>query len=72
MAASEEEFIERVLELARDTSLRLRMGRAARERVAGISWDAAFDLTYEAYRHCKELARVRATANKTSKAALRA
>jgi len=28
------------------------MGDAAREKVAGVSWDNAFDMTYAAYRHC--------------------
>jgi phosphatidylinositol alpha 1,6-mannosyltransferase len=50
VAETNEEFIGRVLELARDAELRKRMGEAARERVAGISWDAAFDKTYLAYR----------------------
>ena len=53
VAETNEEFIARVLELAREKALRRRMGQAPRERVAGISWDAAFHLTYAAYRHCK-------------------
>jgi glycosyltransferase involved in cell wall biosynthesis len=53
VAATNQEFIARVLELASDTEKRRRMGAAARERVSGISWDAAFDLTYAAYRHCQ-------------------
>jgi hypothetical protein len=28
------------------------MGNAARERILTASWDAAFDVTYGAYRHC--------------------
>jgi hypothetical protein len=28
------------------------MGEAARERVRGASWDAAFEMTYTAYRYC--------------------
>ena len=50
VAATNEEFLARVVELARDATLRGRMGQAARERVAGVSWDAAFAETYSAYR----------------------
>jgi glycosyltransferase involved in cell wall biosynthesis len=50
VAETNDEFIGRVLELARDAGLRKRMGEAARERVAGVSWDAAFEKTYLAYR----------------------
>ena len=65
VARSNEEFIEQVLELARDKTLRLRMGQAAREKIAGISWDAAFHLTYAAYRYCKATGpAVRTTAKK--------
>ncbi|HYA78795.1 MAG TPA: glycosyltransferase [Candidatus Bathyarchaeia archaeon] len=46
------EFVSRVVELAHNPELRNRLGRAARERMAGISWDAAFEKTYAAYRHC--------------------
>jgi len=53
VAATSQEFVERVLQLASDTEKRQAMGAAARERVSGISWDAAFDLTYAAYRHCQ-------------------
>lgn len=52
VAHTNEEFIARVVELARDAELRARMGRAARERVEGVSWDAAFEKTYLAYRAC--------------------
>jgi phosphatidylinositol alpha 1,6-mannosyltransferase len=52
VAETNAEFIARVLELARDPELRKRMGVAARERVAGVSWDAAFEKTYLAYRAC--------------------
>ena len=64
VAASNGEFVERVVELARDEELRRRMGMAARERVAGISWDAAFELTYTAYRHCQSAAPVLRTVPK--------
>jgi len=52
VAGTNAEFIARVLELARDMELRKRMGVAARERVAGVSWDAAFEKTYLAYHAC--------------------
>jgi phosphatidylinositol alpha 1,6-mannosyltransferase len=52
IAETNEEFIARVVELARNAELRRQMGRAAREHVAGVSWDGAFDKTYLAYRAC--------------------
>jgi phosphatidylinositol alpha 1,6-mannosyltransferase len=52
IAKSNQEFIARVVELVRDPALRERMGKSARERLSGVSWDAAFDQTYAAYRHC--------------------
>jgi phosphatidylinositol alpha 1,6-mannosyltransferase len=52
VAQTNEEFIERVLELVRNSELRKQMGKAAREHVAGVSWDAAFEKTYLAYRAC--------------------
>jgi len=52
VAQTKEEFIERVLELVRNTELRKQMGKAAREHVAGVSWDAAFEKTYLAYCAC--------------------
>lgn len=52
VAQTTEEFIARVVELARDAQLRARMGRAARERVEDVSWDAVFEKTYLAYRAC--------------------
>jgi phosphatidylinositol alpha 1,6-mannosyltransferase len=52
VAEQDAEFIARVVELARSRELLKRLGRAARERMAGISWDAAFEKTYAAYRYC--------------------
>jgi len=52
IAENDREFVARVVELARNRELRMRLGRAARERMIGISWDAAFEKTYAAYRHC--------------------
>lgn len=60
VAESNDEFIGRVVELARDAELRKRMGEAARERVAGASWDAAFEKTYLAYRAACQPAEERA------------
>jgi len=52
VAATNTEFVERTVELSRDRERLRRMGQAAREKVAGVSWDSAFHLTYAAYRHC--------------------
>jgi phosphatidylinositol alpha 1,6-mannosyltransferase len=52
IAESNEEFIKRVVELVGNPELRRQMGKAAREHVAGVSWDGAFDKTYLAYRAC--------------------
>lgn len=52
IAQSNEEFVARAVELARDPVLRDSMAKAAREKVSGVSWDAAFEKTYEAYWHC--------------------
>jgi phosphatidylinositol alpha 1,6-mannosyltransferase len=46
------EFVARVVELAHDRGALKRLGTAAREKMAGISWDAAFEKTYAAYEHC--------------------
>jgi phosphatidylinositol alpha 1,6-mannosyltransferase len=52
IAETNEEFVARVVELARNAELRKQMGAAAREHVAGVSWDGAFEKTYLAYRAC--------------------
>lgn len=54
IAKNDSEFVAKVVQLAHDPELRMRLGRAARERMAGISWDMAFEKTYLAYRHCLE------------------
>lgn len=46
------EFVARVVELAQDREALKRLGKAAREKMAGISWDAAFEKTYAAYHFC--------------------
>jgi phosphatidylinositol alpha 1,6-mannosyltransferase len=52
VAELDSEFISRVVDLAHNKELLRRLGKAARERMAGISWDAAFEKTYAAYRYC--------------------
>jgi glycosyltransferase involved in cell wall biosynthesis len=44
VAQNNDEFVSRVVELAHDRELLARLGRAAREKVSGVSWDAAFEL----------------------------
>lgn len=48
------QFVQKVVELAADPMRLRRMGFAARENTAGVSWDAAFEMTYSAYRYCQE------------------
>jgi glycosyltransferase involved in cell wall biosynthesis len=52
VARQDSEFISTVAGLARDRGKLKQLGRAAREKMAGISWDAAFDKTYAGYRYC--------------------
>jgi glycosyltransferase involved in cell wall biosynthesis len=52
IAKTNEEFVASVVELANKREELRRMGAAARENVAGTSWDAAFGMTYAAYRYC--------------------
>ncbi|MBV9889227.1 MAG: glycosyltransferase [Acidobacteria bacterium] len=52
VAGNDAEFLHRVVELARAPERLCRMGEAARERVLSASWDAAFEMTYTAYRYC--------------------
>jgi phosphatidylinositol alpha 1,6-mannosyltransferase len=52
VAELDSEFISRVVDLAQNRELLRRLGKAARERMAGISWDAAFEKTYAAYHYC--------------------
>jgi phosphatidylinositol alpha 1,6-mannosyltransferase len=46
-------FIANVLQLASDRERLKHMGWAARQKVTANSWDAAFEMTYQAYRHCQ-------------------
>jgi phosphatidylinositol alpha 1,6-mannosyltransferase len=50
IAESDEEFTARTVELLADQRQRSAMGVAARENMNGVSWDAAFEMTYKAYR----------------------
>jgi len=52
VAMQDAEFVGKVVELAHNPELMKQLGTAARERMAGISWDAAFEKTYAAYRYC--------------------
>jgi glycosyltransferase involved in cell wall biosynthesis len=52
IAKTNEEFVAAVVELTRNREELRRMGEAARENVAGSSWDAAFATTYAAYQYC--------------------
>ena len=66
VAGTDAEFIRRVVELAHNRNLLKQMGAAGRERMAGVSWDAAFEKTYAAYRYClPETSHLPALANDT-------
>jgi len=52
IAKTNAEFVAAVVELTKNREEMRRMGAAARENVAGSSWDAAFAMTYAAYRYC--------------------
>jgi phosphatidylinositol alpha 1,6-mannosyltransferase len=52
IAENDPEFVARVVELAHNRELAKKLGSAARERMAGITWDGAFEKTYAAYRYC--------------------
>jgi glycosyltransferase involved in cell wall biosynthesis len=56
IAENDEQFIARTLQLAANHRQRREMGMAARENMHGVSWDAAFEMTYSAYRACQRLA----------------
>ncbi|HEY4980014.1 MAG TPA: glycosyltransferase [Candidatus Acidoferrum sp.] len=52
IAESNQDFVGKVVELCGAREKLRSMGSAAREKVLGTSWDAAFEMTYLAYRHC--------------------
>ena len=60
IARTDEEFIAHAVELAVNLEKRRAMGTAAREKMNGVSWDAAFEMTYAAYRFGMNSARVAA------------
>jgi glycosyltransferase involved in cell wall biosynthesis len=49
VTASDGEFCERIVQMARDEAQRREMGRAARKQVEDQSWDRVFQEVYEAY-----------------------
>jgi glycosyltransferase involved in cell wall biosynthesis len=49
VTASDDEFCERVVQMVREKTLRLEMGRAARRQVEDQSWDRVFEEVYDAY-----------------------
>jgi len=58
IAETDQQFVSTVVELAHDRARLRRLGQAAREHVLGVSWDAAFLMTYAAYRHCLQQSRL--------------
>lgn len=54
VAENDRQFIEHILELTAQPARLRRMGDAARENTLGASWDAAFEMTYSAYRYCQQ------------------
>jgi phosphatidylinositol alpha 1,6-mannosyltransferase len=60
IARSDGEFIAHAVELAANLEKRRAMGTAAREKMNGVSWDAACEMTYAAYRFGMNSARVAA------------
>jgi phosphatidylinositol alpha 1,6-mannosyltransferase len=60
IARNDQEFIAHAVELAANLQRRRAMGTAAREKMKGVSWDAAFEMTYAAYRFAINSARVAA------------
>jgi phosphatidylinositol alpha 1,6-mannosyltransferase len=69
IAEKDTDFVGRVVELAHNRELLKKLGSAARERMAGITWDGAFEKTYLAYRHCLPEQRPRESAGEKAKAA---
>jgi phosphatidylinositol alpha 1,6-mannosyltransferase len=55
-AENDEEFIRAVLKLIAEPGRMRAMGEAARESILAKSWDAALEMTYSAYRFCKDAA----------------
>jgi phosphatidylinositol alpha 1,6-mannosyltransferase len=71
IAESDEQFIARTLQLAANYRQRQEMGAAARVNMRGVSWDAAFQMTYSAYRYCQHLAESSVLARESALALVR-
>ncbi len=57
IAQDDDAFIRRTLELLADQKKRRKMGEAAQENMNGVSWDAAFEMTYAAYHYAEQAAK---------------
>jgi len=55
IAEDDKKFVGYALELMADKQKRQTMGAAARENMNGVSWDAAFEMTYAAYRYGQQI-----------------
>jgi phosphatidylinositol alpha 1,6-mannosyltransferase len=71
IAENDEQFIARTLQLAANYRQRQEMGAAARVNMRGVSWDAAFQMTYSAYRYCQHLAESSVLARESALALVR-
>jgi len=58
VAENDEKFIQTVLELIGAPGRMRTMGAAARQNILAKSWDVALEMTYSAYRFCKDAATV--------------
>jgi phosphatidylinositol alpha 1,6-mannosyltransferase len=67
IAETNAEFVATVVELALNRDRLREMGEAARGKVSGVSWDAAFEKTYAAYRACLPREAVETTVQKKSR-----
>jgi len=58
VAENDEKFMQTVLELIAAPGRMRTMGTAARQNILARSWDSALEMTYSAYRFCKDVATV--------------
>lgn len=56
VAENDDEFVRTVLQLMAKPGHRRTMGAAARQNILASPWDAALEMTYSAYRFCKDAA----------------
>ena len=56
VAENDDEFVRTVLQLMAKPAHMRTMGAAARQNILASSWDAALEMTYSAYRFCKDAA----------------